>query len=105
MIGDVGLDERLTRTLAATGAADRLDEQLVGPFRGTFVGEVERHVGRNDADQVTAGTSMPFATSAVPTRTSSLPAAKSSMTLHRSALALDDVTIQPADAQTSGNGA
>ena len=51
VIRDVRLDDRATRTIAAAGPAHGLGEQLVRSLRGTFVGQVERNVGRNHADQ------------------------------------------------------
>ena len=51
MVGLIGLDDGAPRTIAAAGPADGLDEELVGPFGGALVGEVERDVGRDDPDQ------------------------------------------------------
>ena len=39
------------RPVAAAGAADRLGQQLVRPLGGALVGQVQRDVGRHDADQ------------------------------------------------------
>ena len=41
----------MPRPVAAARAADRLGEELVGPLRGPLVGQVERDVGRHDADE------------------------------------------------------
>ena len=50
MVGLVGLDDGPARPVAAAGPADRLAEELEGALRGPLVGQVQGHVGRNDAD-------------------------------------------------------
>ena len=51
VLGPVGLDDRRPRPVAAPRPPDRLGEQLVRPLRGPLVGQVERDVGRHDADE------------------------------------------------------
>ena len=51
MVGLVRLDDREARPLAAAGPARGLGEELVRPLRGPLVGQIERDVGRHDADE------------------------------------------------------
>ena len=51
MVGLVALDDRRPRPVATPGPPDRLGQQLVGPLRGPLVGQVERDVRRDDADE------------------------------------------------------
>ena len=51
MVRLVGLHDRTSRPVAAARAPDRLGEQLPRPFRGALVGQVERDVRGDDADE------------------------------------------------------
>ena len=99
MVGLIGLDDRPARPLAATGPADGLDEELVGPFGGALVGQVERHVGRHDADQghrrdvEALGHEARPDQDVEPTRREGVDDALGGTAM------LDDVPIEPADAQ------
>jgi len=51
MVGLVGLNDGQAGHPTPTGAADSLREQLISPFGGAFVGQIECYIGRHDAYQ------------------------------------------------------
>ena len=51
VVGLVALDDRPSRPVAAAGPPDGLGQELVGPFGGPLVGQVQRDVGADDADE------------------------------------------------------
>ena len=47
----VGLDHNFAGELSPSGAAGDLREELERPLRGAIVGQVERHIGRDDGGE------------------------------------------------------
>ena len=99
MLGLVGLDDRPARAVAAAGPADRLDEQLVGPLRGALVGQVERDVRRHDADQRHRRDVEALGDEARADEDVEPPLGEGIDDPLRGAPVLDDVAVEPPDAQ------
>ncbi len=87
------------RPVAAAGAAHRLGEQLVRPLGGPLVGQVERDVGRDDADERDLRDVEALGDEARPDEHVQLAVGERVHDPRRSATPLDDVAIEPADAQ------
>ena len=85
--------------LAAARAAHGLGEQLVRPLRGALVGQVERDVGRDDADQRHLRDVEALRDEARPDEDVEPPVRERVEDPLRGALALDDVAVQPPDPQ------
>ena len=99
MVRLVGLDDRPAGPLAATRPADGLDEELVGPFGGALVGQVERDVGRHDADQRHRRDVEALGDEARPDEDVEPARREGVDDALGGAAMLDDVAIEPADAQ------
>ena len=100
MVGLVGLEDRPARPVAAPGPADGLDEQLVGPFGGPFVGQIERDIGRHDADQGHRRDVEALGDEARPDEDVETTVGEGVDDPFRGAAVLDDVAVEAADAQT-----
>ena len=85
--------------VAAAGPPDRLDEQLVGPLGGAFVGQVQGDVGRHDADERHRRDVEALGHEARPDEHVEPAVGEGVDDALRRAPALDDVAVQPADAQ------
>ena len=99
MIRLVGLQERPAGTFASAGPADRLDEELVRPLRGPLVGQVQRDVGRHDADERHARDVEALGDQAGPDEDIDPVADEGVDDPLRGALAFGDVAIEPTDPQ------
>ena len=99
VVGLVGLEDRAAGPLAAAGPADRLDQQLVGPFRGALVGQVERDVRRDDADQRDRRDVEALGDEARPDEDVEPAVAEGVDDAFGRAAMLDDVAVQPPDAE------
>ncbi len=99
MLGPVRLDDRAARQGAAPGPAHGLGQELVRPLRGALVGQVERDVGRHDADQRDLGHVEPLGDEAGPDEHVRPPGGERVEHPLRRALALGDVAVQPGHAQ------
>ena len=99
MLGLVGLKDGPSRSVATPGPADRLDQELVRPLRGTLVGQVEGDVGRHDADQRDRRDVEALGHEARPDEDIETPGAEGIDHPLRRAAMLDDVAVEAADAQ------
>ena len=87
------------RPLAPPRPADRLGEQLVGPLRRPLVGQVQGHVGRDDADECHVRDVEALRDEARPDEDVELARGERVEDPFRGAAALDDVAIEAADPQ------
>ena len=87
------------RPVAAAGPADGLREELVRPLRRALVGQVERDVGGDDADQRDLGDVEALRDEARPDEDVDPAGGEGVQHPLRRALALGDVAVEPRDPQ------
>ena len=99
MLRLVGLEQRAPGPFAATGTTDGLAEQLPGALRGALIGQVERDVRGDDADERHLRHVEPLGDEARADEDVAAALREVVDDAGRRALALDDVTVEARDAQ------
>ena len=89
--------------VAPPGPADGLGEELVGPLRGALVGQVEGDVRRHDADERDRRDVEALRDEARPDEDVEPAVGERVDDPLRRAAPLDDVAIEPPDAQAAGS--
>ena len=97
MLRLVRLDDRPAGAIATTGPPDRLDEKLVRPFRGSFVGEVQGDIRRDDPDESDGRHVEALGDEARSDEDVDPPVAEGIDDPLRGAAMLDDVAVEAAD--------
>ncbi len=99
MVGLVGLEDRPAWALAAARAPDGLAEQLIRPFRGALIGEIQGHVGRDDAHERDRGHVEALGHEAGPDEHVRLAGRERVEDAFRRSPSFRHVPVQPCDAQ------
>src|SRR5207244_2490384 len=93
------LDDRGRAPGAAAGPAGRLGEELVRPLGGALVRQIQRHVRGHHPDQRDVGDVKAFRDEARPDEHVDVAGRERIDDTRGSTLALDDVAVEPGDAQ------